>query len=261
MAIIDSQVYKLDVYNDAVCKALYRCADGEKFCKAMQKYLVFYDAESIMDMRTARFPEKVVYDISKLQPLQYLGENETVERIVPLDDHWLGIFFKNKETNMVVDNKMMYVSADGDGYMCDELEPALNGYVAESVYLRHIEDNPTIYVRLHKKYFDGTHDEFLGRFYDKTRSVLTKMLVSIIQNRESKINSLELKSKEDLTLEEIRDAIIAEYHRKPHADDFDTYRALDMLYSFYDTDTVISLSNKYGLCDREKSEKKEQEKQ
>lgn len=260
MAIIDNKVYKLNIYDSKVSNNLYKCADDEKHCKTMLKKLVFYDRNQVVDMHTQSLSQKdEVYDISTLSPVCVLAENEVFDRVVPLDRHWLGVFLKDTKTGEVKDDKVMYISSDGDGYVSDELQPAIEGCVAKSVYLRHLEEDPTSYVRLHDKYFDGTHDEFLSEFFGKVRRIITKLLVSIIKDESTNLKNEELKIREDITLEDIRDALSVEFSKKVKSEDFGTYKLIDMLYAFFHCDKIIALSNKYseteGLGQNNQSEK------
>ena len=43
MAIIDQQVYKLNIYDNKVCNALFNCAESQKYCRAMIKKLTMSD--------------------------------------------------------------------------------------------------------------------------------------------------------------------------------------------------------------------------
>ena len=260
MAVIDKQVYKLNIYDNKVCNALYKCATDERYCRAMIKHLVFFDHAQVLDLHAKSLSHKdAVYDIANLKPLQFHEENETVAKVIPLDRHWLAVFFKDKKTGVINEEKVMYVSNDGEGFISDEIVPALNGYVPEDVYLKNLEVNPISYAGLHDKYFDGTHDEFLGVFFAKARQVVTKYIVDIIRGLGDKVQDSVLYGKENISLEDIQETIKVEFAKKVKSDNFESYQLLDMIYSFFHGDKIIALSNQYLYSQGEDS--KESEKQ
>ena len=246
MAIIDKQVYKLDIYDNAICSNLYNCSKDEKYCKAMQRKLVFYDRDQVLDMHVKAVSKKgSIYDIKTLKPLEFLQKDESVERIVPLDWHWLGVFFKDKKTGQIKEDKMMYVSYEGDAYICDEISPALNGCVAESVYLACLDDNPATYAKLDEKYFDGTHNEFLSEYFARVRDIVTDLCVGIIKDPSTLIENKEFQMREDINLADIRDAVSIEFRKWPRSADFHVYQILDRINAYFNFDQIISLSNQY----------------
>lgn len=260
MAIIDKQVYKLNIYDNKVGNALYKCSEDEKYCRAMIKHLVFFDNAQVLDLHAKSLSRKdAVYDIASLKPLSFHSENEDVARVIPLDRHWLAVFFKDKKTGNFIEGKAMYVSHDGEGYISDEIAPALNGYVPEEVYLKNLEVNPISYASLHDKYFDGTHDEFLGVFFAKARQVVTKYIVDIVKGLGDKVQDSMLFGKENISLEDIQETIKIEFAKKVKSDNFETYQLLDMIYSFFHGDKIIALSNQYSVNQSENN--KESEKQ
>lgn len=240
MSIIDNKPYKLDVYDMKVSNSIYKCAESEKACKSMVSKLVFYDRDEILKMHADSIGSKgEKYDISKLKPIEFLKDGEGVEKVVPLEGNWLGVFFKDKKTNKRIEQKLMYVSPEGEGYITDDMSSALAGFVPEEVYFEHLENSPQSFVMLDEKYFDGTHDEFLSRFYAKTRQVLTKILSIYINGSADNLNDKDFANRKDLSLEDISYKIIFELRRKEKQDDFGMYKSIDFIYSTFGGDRII----------------------
>ena len=243
MALIDNQVYKLDNHDIKLGNALYKCFDGERYCKAMIKNLVFYDRNSVLHRYAAAVPQRKPYDLSDLNEITFLSSDENVARIVPLDKGWLGVFVKDSTTNEVKKNKIMYLSLQGDGYVSDDVETALEGTVPKEIYLKHLDEDLASYNSIDEKYFDGTHDDFLAEFFEKARDIITDDFVKLLKSGDSKVEDRELK--EDLTLEEIRDLMHAEFRKKSRTEDFEIFNSINMLYYFFNCDKIIELSNRY----------------
>ena len=82
MAIIDERIYKLDFYNNKVSNALFKCADGENYCKSMISKLVFYDRDEIIKMHSDSLMKRIVkYDVSELQTISCVDQNEKIKQI------------------------------------------------------------------------------------------------------------------------------------------------------------------------------------
>lgn len=245
MAVIDKRVYKLDIYDHKLCNNLYNCKKDEKYCKSMLKKLVFYPEKDILDMHSNQLNHNAEYDVSILTPINYLDADEVYAQVLPLENNWIGILVKNKKTGEINNQKLMYVSGWGEGYLTDEIEPALNGNVPESVYFQYLEDDPRTFASLDPKYLDGAHDEFLSRFYGKARELVTNIFLSILSDQRRNGENIDLTTRKDITLEDIRNLIDIEFKRKPLGDDFEFYQGLDMIFEFYNCENLIKLSNRY----------------
>ncbi len=249
MAIIDKQVYKLDNHNIEISDALFRCFKGEKYCRALINKLVFYDVDAITSKYSKFMSKKDDYDLSKLQTISFLGQNEKISRIIPIEKNWLAVFIKNTQTNDILQNKMMYLSLSGEGYISDDVQSALNGEVPKEVHMKYLEENLRGFSELDSKYFDGNHDEFLAEIFAKARAMFTNYFVSIIQSENSGILNQDLKQRNDITLEELREIIDTEFRRKPRAEDFPIYDAMDLVYHSLGCDKVVEFSNRYKLVE------------
>lgn len=249
MSVIDDKVYKLDIYDHKLCSNLYNCKKDEKYCKAMLKKLVFYPEKDILDMHSNHLNHNVEYDVSNLIPMNYLDQDEVYAQVLPLENNWLGILVKNKKTGEVNSKKVMYITSWGEGYLTDEIEPALNGYVPESVYFKYLEDDPRTFAMLDTRYSEGMHEEFLSRYYGRALEIITSIFSSIMSDESVNVENTDLKTKKDITLEDIRKQIDIEFRRKPLGDDFPFYQSLDMLFDFYNCEKLIKLSNKYKNWD------------
>ena len=250
MPVIDNKPYKLDIYDNNVSRVICNCDKDEKNCKKAIKKLVLYNRDEIHDMHSKAIMDSKEYDVSKLKPISFLEKNEEVVKVVPLDKFWIGAFIADKKTGEIKKDKVMYISISGEGYMTDEFEPAIKGYVPECVYLQYIYDTPSGYCNLDEKYFDGNHKEFLKNIYAKARGRITNILTSIIKDEKFLILNTEFKNKEPLTLEDIAQAIKNEYRKKEKGEDFDSYKVLDMLFASFGGDILFSLEKKH--CENRK---------
>lgn len=242
MPIIDDKPYKLDIYNNRLASAIYSCSKGEDYCKRVINKLVFYDRDEILDMHAKSLcRERIPYDVSKLEPIPFLDKNEKVAKVVPLDRFWLGVFIADKKTGEIKENKIMYVSPEGEGYITDEFTPACSGYVPECVYVQFAFDSPFMVDCLDEKYYDGTHDEFLKKLYDKARERIVNVFVPIMKNE-----NINIENKEHMTLEDISEFFTNEYRKKVKSQDFAYYRALDELFGRLGGYKVIDFDKKYN---------------
>ena len=209
------------------------------------KKLVFYDADAIAKKYSAYMAKKGDYDVSQLKNLSCLEKGETFAKIVPIEKKWLAVFIKDDDTNNILQNKIMYLSLSGEGYVSDDVQSALDGNVPRDVLLRHIEEDLWCINELDNKYFDGNHDDLLSEIYGKARAILTEFFVSAIKSEDSGILNQDLKTRDDITLEEIRDVIDEEFRRKPRAEDFPIYESFNLVFYNLGCDKVIELSNRY----------------
>ena len=93
---------KLDIYNNNICDNLFNCAKDDKYCKSMISKLVFYDRDQILQMHADSLMNRdFKYDVSTLQVVPFLGKNEKVAKIVPLEGHWIAVFFLDKNKNIL----------------------------------------------------------------------------------------------------------------------------------------------------------------
>ena len=183
MAIIDGQIYKLDIYNNRVGNALYKCADGESFCKAMIPKLVFYDRDEILKMHADSIMNRgVKYDISTLQTIPVIDKNEKIEKVVPLECFWIAVFFADKKTKELIQDKVMYISSDGDGYLSDNIECALKGVIPDEISVDFIKRNPNGLVLLDRKFAENDYSESRKMLYDVARAEITKVFADILNN-------------------------------------------------------------------------------
>lgn len=129
MAIISDEHFKLDMHDTRLNNLRFKCQEDENSCKLLAKKLVFYNRDDVLDMHANNLYYGQPYNIELLDKIEFLDKMETVDRIVPLDRRWLGVLIKNKKTNEPNLHKVMYISPEGDGYLCDEIEPALNVFL------------------------------------------------------------------------------------------------------------------------------------
>lgn len=255
MAIIDNKPYKLDVYNIKLSNLIFKCSESEKYCKSMASKLVFYERDKVLDLHAKNLCDRVPYNIDTLEKLEFLNKGEVVDRVVSLDKYWLAALIKNKKTNEPILNKVMYISPNGEGYLSDEIEPVFNGYVPEEVYLKDATEVPRAINWLHDKYQDGTHNEFMKKYAEASRTFAERVLNNLIKGAGAKILNDELKNKEKISLEEIIEAVKTEFKRKPRGEDFDLYYMLDMILFNFDAEGIIEMQKKYcGNSDEEKTQ-------
>lgn len=258
MAIIDNKPYKLDVYNYKISNNIYKCASSERACKQMIAMLVFYDREAILKKHSDSIQYKdAKYDISDLEPIPFLESNQKVEKVVPLDKNWLGVFISDKKTGKLVEDKLMYVSPEGEGYMTDDAKPALEGCVPDYVYFQYEEDSPSSYTLIDEKYLDGTHDEFLHKLYETARKTVTNFVLRVVVANRDEFENKSFANQDDISLEDIGYAITTEFSKRERGSDFDLYRAMDLMFSFFGGDKIIELERKVNerhLSEQEKEE-------
>lgn len=232
---MEEQSFKLDIYNKKVCDNLFNCQKDEKFCRSMVSKLVFYNREEILDMHSKHMQDRdFVYDVSTLQPVEFLQKNEKVDRVIPLESHWIAVFFADKKTKQVILNKVMYIASDGDGYFSEDVESALNGIVPEEIYLKYKSNNPNGLLLLDERYKDGTHDEFLKKMNDIARAKFTRLLADIV-------------GKPDLVLEDLS-AIISKgfKNKKENPEEYEQARLLDFIYWQFGIDLIVDFDKKYS---------------
>lgn len=258
MAIIDNKPYKLDVYNYKISNNFYKCASSERACKQMIAMLVFYDREAILKKHSDSIQYKdAKYDISDLEPIPFLEGNQKVEKVVPLDKNWLGVFIADKKTGKLVENKLMYVSPEGEGYMTNDTKSALEGYVPDYVYFQYEEDSPSSYALIDEKYLDGKHDEFLLKLYEIARKTVTNFVVRIIETNQEEFENKSFANRDDISLEDIGYAVRTEFSKREKGSDFGLYRAMDLIFSFFGGDRIIEDERKVNerhLSEQEKEE-------
>ena len=202
---MEKKSYKLNNYSNRVSNGIFNCQKGEKFCKSMISKLVFYDRNEILDMHYKHLTDvNFDYDNITLEPVEFLEKDEKVEKVIPLESKWIAVIFANKKTKQIIPNKIMYIASDGDGYFSSNVDSALKGIVPEEIYLKYKRNNPNGLLLLDKKYYDGTHDEFLKKMNDAARESLTKDLAMLVD-------------KPDLVLEDL-DSIISEGCKKMKED-------------------------------------------
>lgn len=255
MAIISDEQYKLDIHNTRLNNLRFKCREDENSCRLLTKKLVFYRRDDVLDMHSNNLYYEQPYDIELLEKIEFLDKMETIDRIVPLDRRWLGVLIKNKKTNEPNLNKVMYISPEGDGYLCDEIEPALNGYVPESVYLKNAREIPGGFAWLDEKYQDGTHNEFMKKYVQASRDFIELWANGLIRSIKDKLLNKEFANKERITLEEFIEAIEIEFRKKVRGEDFYIYESLDFMLTHFGADRVMKLSEKYcGNPNEEKTQ-------
>lgn len=258
MAIIDDKHYKLDIYNTRLSNLIFRCSEDEQSRKILAGKLVFYDRDKILDLHAKNLYKREPYNLENLEKLQFLRNGETVDRVVPLDKFWLAVLLKTKKTNEPIMDKVMYISPNGEAYLCDEIEPVFNGYVPESVYLKDASEVPHAVVWLDDKYQDGTHNEFMKKYVNASRSFAERILVNLIKSDGVDLVNKEFKNKEKITLENVLEAVRTEYKRKPRGEDFSFYQILDMMLLTCGAEEILNLEKKYCKnTDEEKTQNSE----
>lgn len=253
MAIISDEHFKLDMHDTRLNNLRFKCQEDENSCKLLAKKLVFYNRDEVLDMHSNSMYKKQPYNIELLDKIEFLDKTEIVDRIVPVDRCWLAVLIKNKKTNEPNLNKVMYISPEGNGYLSDEIEPALGGYVPESVYLKDAREIPGGFAWLDKKYQDGTHDEFMKKYVQASRDFIELLMNGLIKSVKGDLLNKELASKERITLEEFTKAVEAEFYKKVRGEDFYIYNALDIMLVEFGAERIIELSEKY--CSNSSEEK------
>ncbi len=232
---MEEQSFKLDIYDNKVCNNLFNCQKDEKYCKSMISKLVFYDRDEILDMHSRKMQDRnFVYDVSTLEPREFLQKQEKVDRVVPLESHWIAVFFADKKTKQTILNKVMYIASDGDGYFSDDVESALKGIVPEEIYLKYKRNNPNGLLMLDERYSDGTHDDFLKKMNDIAREKFTRILAKMVK-------------KPDFVLEDLS-AIISDGFRKRKEDPeaYEHARLLDFIYWQLGIEKIVEFDKKYN---------------
>ena len=232
---MEEKSYKLDMYNDRVCNNLFNCQKDEKYCKSMVSKLVFYDRNEILGMHSKHMSERnFVYDVSTLEPVEFLQKGEKVDRVIPLESHWIAVFFADKKTKEIIPNKVMYIASDGDGYFSSDVESALNGIVPEEIYLQYKRNNPNGLLLLDERYSDGTHDEFLKKMNDIAREKFTDLMAKMI-------------GKPDLVLEDVSSIVSEGFKRKKEDPDaYEFARLLDFIYWQLGIENIVEFDKKYA---------------
>lgn len=244
MAIINKKHFKFDNYNEKLMKLFYGCFENEKSCNLMAKNLVFYDRDEIDEMHSQNMMGKADYDLSKLEPIPFLSDGEQISNVVPLDKGWIGALIENKKTQNLV--KVMYISHDGEGYLSDDLEAALNSTVPEEVYFEDASQIFNAYIGLDEKYKDGKHDEFLRKYYAISRKTLTDFLAQIIKSNEKLVKNFGNSNGENITIEEILEKVNAEFRKKEKSEDFELYQTLDLVCSMFGVEKIAEIDRKYN---------------
>lgn len=245
MAIIDDKHYKLDIYDVNLSNLIFKCSENKKYCKSMANNLVFYDRDKVLDLHAKHLYDREPYNIETLEKLQFLNKGEVVDRVVPLEKYWLAVLLKNQKTNKPIVNKVMYISPNGEGYVSDEIEPALKGIVPEEVYLKDANEVIHAYLWLDKKYQDGTHDEFMKKYASASRDFIEKILGGLIKSEEVYLSNEKFKNKDKISIEDMFEAVKMEFNKKPHTEDFHFYRALSMMLMTYGAEDVLDMCKKY----------------
>ena len=226
--------FKLDIYDNKVCNNLFNCQKDEKFCRTMISKLVFYDRDEILDMHSRHMQDRnFVYDVSTLQPVEFLQKNEKVDRIIPLESRWIAVFFSDKKTKQVIPNKVMYIASDGDGYFSEDTESALKGIVPEEIYLKYKSNNPNGLLLLDERYSDGTHDDFLKKMNDVAREKFTRLFEGIVD-------------KPDFVLEDLSAIISKGFKNKnENPEEYEQAKLLDFIYWQLGIEAIIDFDKKY----------------
>lgn len=247
MAIIDKKHYKFDKHNEKLMNLFYDCFKTEKSCKIMAKNLVFYDRDEIDEMHSQNMMSKADYDISKLEPIPFLNDGEKINKVVPLDKGWIGALIENKKTQNLV--KVMYISHEGEGYLSDNVEDALNSTVPEEVYFEDASQIFNAYIGLDEKYKDGKHDEFLRKYYAISRKTLTDFFAQVIKNDETLVRNFGDGNGGNITIEEIIEKVNAEFRKKEKCEEFEHYQTLDLLCSMFGVEKIAEIDRKYNNPD------------
>lgn len=245
MAIIDNKHYKLDIYNIKLSNLIFKCSENKRYCKSMANNLVFYDRDKVLDLHAKHLYDREPYNIETLEKLQFLNKNETIDGILPLENYWLAVLLKKQKTNEPIMDKVMYISPNGEGYVSDEIEPALKGSVPEEVYLKDASEVVHAYLWLDKKYQDGTHDEFMKKYATASRNFIEKILGDLIKSEEVYLSNEKFKNKDKISIEDIFEAVMIEYKRKSHNQDLPKYKVLDTLLRAYGSEDVLDMCKKY----------------
>lgn len=231
---LERQRIKLDIYDNKVCNALYKCQDGERFCKSMASKLVFYDSQEILFMHSESINKHdQKYDISKLKKVEFLESGEKVEKVVSLESHWIAVLISNKKEKKTSYKKILYVSPDGEGYFSDDFESANKGLVSENVLVEYAYDYPNGIYRLGERFFDGKHNEFLKSYYDAMRKKITQIFADILDNPSIK-------------LEDIYPMIVEGLKDKENKEKFNFAKFLDFAYSQFLIDEIIKFEKEYA---------------
>ena len=234
IAIINERIYKLDFYNNKVSNALYKCAEGESYCKSMISKLVFYDRDEIIKMHSDSLMKRnVKYDVSELQTISCVDQNEKIERVVPLEGHWIAVFFADKKTEELITNKVMYISSEGDGFVSDNIDCALNGTAPDEVYAAFVKVNPNALVVLDRKFEKDDFSESRKKLYDIARAEITDIFASVLGNP-------------DIKLEDLHAIIREGFKNKEDEVNYEKARLLDFMYSNTIVDAIIEFDQKYN---------------
>ena len=231
---MENKTFKLDIYDNRVCNNLYNCDKDEKYCKSMISKLVFFDRDEILQMHAdSLMNREIKYDVSTLQTVPFLEKNEKVERIVPLEGHWLAVFLSDKKSKEIIKDKVMYISSDGDGYFSSNVDCALKGTVPDEVYAIYIRENPNGLVFLDRKFKPDDYSESRKKLYDIAREEITKIFANFLDNPEIK-------------LEDIHPIISEGFRNKSDEENYKKVKLLDFLYCQTIAETIIEFDKKFN---------------
>ena len=231
---MENRTFKLDIYDNKVCNNLYSCDKDEKYCKSMISKLVFFDRDEILQMHADSIMNREIkYDVSTLKTVPFLEKNEKVERVVPLEGHWIAVFFADKNTKEVINNKVMYISSDGDGYFSDNVECALKGTVPEEIYAIYVKENPNGLLILDRKFKEDDYSESRKKLYDIARSEITRLFANFLGNP-------------DIKLEDLESIISDGFRHKEDKEKFEKVKLLDFLYCQTIAEKIIDFDKKYN---------------
>ena len=173
------------------------------------------------------------YDVSTLNTVSFLEKNEKVEKIVPLEGHWIAVFFSDKKSKELIKNKVMYISSEGDGYFSEEVEPSINGKVPEEVYVRFIRENPNGLLFLDRIFKEDDFSETRKNLYDIAREEITRLFANFLDNP-------------DVKLEDLHSIIVEGFRHREDKEKFEKVRLLDFLYSQTIAEKIIDFDKKYS---------------
>lgn len=231
---MENKTFKLDIYDNKVCNNLYNCEKDEKYCKSMISKLVFFDRDEILQMHADSLMNRdFKYDVSTLNTVSFLEKNEKVEKIVPLEGHWIAVFFSDKKSKELITNKVMYISSEGDGYFSDNTECAINGKVPEEVYVRFIRENPNGLLFLDRIFKEDDFSVSRKKLYDIAREEITRLFANFLDNP-------------DIKLEDLHPIIVEGFRNRADKEKFEKVRLLDFLYSQTIAEKIIEFDKKYN---------------
>ena len=175
---------------------------------------------------------------------QYNRYNESLEKLIPVGNRWLAVFFKDDLTDKTKEDKVLFISPNGEGYITDDVELAYNKEVPKEVYLKNAGDFLDGFNYLEEKHFDEENRDFLIEYLNKISNKMSECTYTLL--RMLKIKNRELLTRlKDATIEEVFNILYAELEKGPQVEDFEDYNRVAHFLVIHGVSDLIKLRALY----------------